>query len=110
MAVRVTAKKLFARATVEIKGQLRVDDELNARLSSLSCEGEGIVGGLASNLIRPYLERFNNTQLPLTAISLGNVHLHDLQIAAGGALKVKATFGTPVLGPSDSFPGRCRQV
>jgi hypothetical protein len=93
IAARVTAKKLFARATVEVKGQLAVDDELNAKLSALSCEGEGIVGGLAGNLIRPYLERFNNTVLPLAAVPLGTVHLHDLRIDAGDSLKVQATFG-----------------
>lgn len=98
IAARVTAKKLFARATVEVKGQLRVDDNLNAKLSALSCEGEGIVGGLAGNLIRPYLERFNNTELPLTAVSLGTVHLHDLRIEASASLKVQATFGGPARG------------
>jgi hypothetical protein len=93
IAARVTAKKLFARATVEVKGQLTVDDELNAKVSGLSCTGEGIVGGLAGKLIRPYLERFNNTELPLAAVSLGTVHLHDLRIDAGDSLKVQATFG-----------------
>ncbi|MBV8900438.1 MAG: hypothetical protein JOY92_10060 [Verrucomicrobia bacterium] len=93
IAARVTAKKLIARATVEVKGQLAVDDELNATLSALSCAGEGIVGGLAGNLIRPYLERFNNTKLPLAAVSLGTIHLHDLRIGAGDSLKVQATFG-----------------
>jgi hypothetical protein len=93
IAARVTAKKFFARATVEVKGQLRVDDDLDAKLSGLSCEGEGIVGGLAGNLIRPYLERFNNTVLPLAAVPLGTVHLHDLRIDAGDSLKVQATFG-----------------
>lgn len=93
IAIRVTAKKLVARATVEVKGQLRVDDHLNAKLSALSCEGEGIMGVVAGNLIRPYLERFNNTELPLMAISLGAVHLHDLRLDAGDSLKVQATFG-----------------
>ena len=94
IAARVRAKKLFVHATVEVKGQLKVDDDLNAKLSGLSCEGEGIVGGLAGNLIRPYLERFNNAELPLTAVSLGSVHLHDLRIDAGDSLIVRATFGS----------------
>lgn len=93
ITARVTAKKLFARATVEVRGQLRVDDELNAKISGLSCEGEGIVGGLAGNLIRPYLERFNDAELPLAAVPLGTVRLHDLRIEAGDALKVQAAFG-----------------
>jgi hypothetical protein len=95
ISARVTAKKFLARATVEVKGQIRVDDSLNAKLSGLSCEGEGILGGLAVNLIRPYLERFNNTELSLTAISLGTVHLHDLRIDAGDSLAIQATFGSP---------------
>lgn len=98
IAVRVTARKLFARATVEVKGQLNVDDQLNAKLSALSCEGEGIVGGLAGNLIRPHLERFNNTALPLMAISLGTVRLHDLRIDVAGPLRMQATFGSRTQG------------
>lgn len=93
IVARVTAKKLFARATVEVRGQLRVDDELNAKLLGLSCEGEGIVGGLAGNLIRPYLERFNNAKLPLAAVSLGTIRLHNLRIEAGPSLQLQAAFG-----------------
>ena len=93
IVARVTAKKLFARATVEVRGQLRIDDELNAKLLALSCEGEGIVGSLAGSLIRPYLERFNNAELPLAAVSLGTVRLHNLCIEAGPSLRLQAAFG-----------------
>jgi len=92
MAVRLTAKNFFVRATVDVKGQLKVN-ELTARLSNLSCEGAGPVGTLTGNLLQPYLERFNNTEVPLTAISLGNLHLQDLQITVGSSLAVKAVFG-----------------
>lgn len=94
VAVRATAKKLFARADLEVKGRLTVDERLNARVSALSCHGDGIVGGLAGNLIRPYLERFNNTELPLTGMSLGNVRLHDLRLDVTDSLKVEAAFGS----------------
>jgi hypothetical protein len=93
VAVRATAKKLFARANVEARGQLTVDEGLTAKVSALSCHGEGIVGGVAGNPIRPYLEHFNNTELPLTGTSLGNVRLHDLRLDVSGSLKVEAAFG-----------------
>ena len=52
------------------------------------------MGGLAGNLIRPYLERFNNTGLPLMGVSLGDVRLRDLRIDVSGPLKVEAAFGS----------------
>ena len=95
-AVRVTVKKLVARAPLTIRGRISIDDALNATFSELSCHGEGIVGGLAGSVIRPYLDRFQNAQVPLAAVSLGAVHLHHLTIDAdGAALRVKAGFGAP---------------
>ena len=49
---------------------------------------------LAGNLLRPYLERFNDRGLSLTGVSLGTVRLHGLRIDVSGRLKVEAAFGS----------------
>ncbi|HEY0790479.1 MAG TPA: hypothetical protein VGD78_05385 [Chthoniobacterales bacterium] len=94
MAVRLTAKKLFMRATVQVKGQVQVDNELNARILKLSCEGEGPMGTLISNFLGPYLERLDDLKVPLMAISLGNIRLQDVQLGFGRFLEVRAVFGS----------------
>ena len=92
--VRVKAKKLFLNATVAIRGTLRIDDEMNANVSGLSCTGEGMLGDMASAIIRPKLDAINGKTFPLSAISLGSVKLHDLQLEIREAVKVSAKFGS----------------
>ncbi len=91
--VQVRAKKLFLGATVRITGELEIDDQLNARLSSLKCAGEGTLGSLASNFISPYLQRFDGRAFALTALPLGEVQLRDVRLAAATDLRVTAQFG-----------------
>ena len=47
VVVTVRAKKLFLSATVRISGSAVVDEQLVARLSGLTCAGEGALGSLA---------------------------------------------------------------
>lgn len=92
--VQVRARKLFLRATVRLSGELEIDDRLNARLSSLNCNGEGALGSLACNFLGPQLERLNHREFSLLALPLGEVQLRDINIAAGDKLTVTASFGT----------------
>lgn len=91
--VEITAKK-FLTAVIRITGQVKIDDELNARLSKLSCEGEGMVGGLVCGFVTPHLERIGRRPFSLMAFSLGQVRLRDLEIRLEKeALHVMAAFG-----------------
>lgn len=96
--LRVTARKrvVFADVTavVRIEGRLDIDDDLTARLSALSCQGEGVVGGIVSGFITPQLEKFEGRELPLMAFSLGDVRLRDVQIGTADGLQVTAAFGS----------------
>ena len=56
---RVRAKKLFLSATVQIRGSVAIDEQLNAQLFGLECAGEGTLGTLACGFIAPHLQRFN---------------------------------------------------
>lgn len=93
--VQVRAKKLFLSATVRITGGLEIDDQLNARLRDLQCQGEGALGSLACNFITPHLQRFDGRAFALTALPLGEVKLRDVRLAAGADLRVTAQFGRP---------------
>ena len=55
--LRVQARKLFVRATILIAGRLEIDDRLVARISGLSCAGEGAIGALVCGILNPHLQK-----------------------------------------------------
>ena len=54
----------------------------------------GVLGKIASAALKPHLKQVENRPLPLAALSLGDVRLHDLQISVIGPLDVTAKFGS----------------
>lgn len=92
--VRVTARKAIVSGVVRLTGRAEVDDDLNATVSDLSCDGEGMVGKLAAGFLRGRLEAMNGRQFPLMAFSLGDVTLRDLTVDVKRGLHVKAKFGS----------------
>lgn len=95
VVVHVRAKKLFLSAAVRISGSGEIDEQLNARLSGLECDGEGALGTLACGFIAPHLQRFNGGEFSLMALPLGDVKLRQVRIATGSELRVTAEFGRP---------------
>ncbi|HEV3409274.1 MAG TPA: hypothetical protein VG095_03210 [Chthoniobacterales bacterium] len=87
------ARKMFFSTTVRITGRLEIDEQLNARLSNLNCEGEGAIGSLACGFLGPHLQTVNGRTFPLMTFSLGEVHLRDVQLSVGNRLTVRAEFG-----------------
>ena len=93
VAVQVRARKLFLTASVRVSGSLEIDDQLQARLSGLTCAGEGTLGTLACGFLGPHLERLQSRDFSLMALPLGEVKLRDVRIALGDELRVTAQFG-----------------
>jgi hypothetical protein len=93
LVVHVTAKKLFLNAAIRISGSLAIDEQLNARVSGLECNGDGPLGNIACGFITPHVARFDGRDFSLMALPLGEMKLRDLRIAAGDALRVTAEFG-----------------
>ncbi|HEX4795064.1 MAG TPA: hypothetical protein VH370_14820 [Humisphaera sp.] len=91
---RVKAKKMFMSAVILVRGQLNIDPTLIARLSNLSCTGEGVMGSMACGLIQPHLNELQNRDLPLTALSLGDIRLRDLKLGVTDKVSVSAEFGS----------------
>jgi hypothetical protein len=90
----VTAKMFIATATVALSGDLEVDDQLIARLSSLRFIGEGMVANLAGGFIRPQLAKLEGRAFPLMSFSLGEITLRDVQLDAGETLRLAAKFAS----------------
>lgn len=92
--VRVTARKAIVSGVVRLKGRADVDDDLNATISDLTCEGEGMVGKLSAEFLRGRLKAINGRKFPLMAFSLGDVTLRDVTVDVKRGLHVKARFGS----------------
>jgi hypothetical protein len=92
--VDLRARKSFFSATIKIAGNLEIDEQLSAKLSNLSCKGEGAIGSLACGVLAPILERANNRSFSLMALPIGEVQLRDVQISAGDQISVQARFGS----------------
>src|SRR4051794_5164611 len=91
---KVKAKKLMMSGTLHVTGRLDVDDELNAKISGLTCKGDGVVGSMAAGVVQSKLKQYEGTRVSLMAFSLGDVKLRDLKIDTKAGLHVTAAFGS----------------
>jgi len=96
--LRVTAvKKIMlskVRATISGQGKLTIDDQLNATLSGLSVEGEGMVGAMVVSLVEEEIQQWEGRSFPLTAFGLGRLKVRDVKIRCDNGLQVEAAFGS----------------
>lgn len=91
---RVRARKMFLGAAIRVAGHLEIDDELNAKVSGLTCDGEGAIAAVACGVLRAQLQKIDGRAFSLLALPLGEVRLHDVQIAAGETVSIQAQFGS----------------
>ena len=92
--VRVKAKKMMVSGVLHITGRVDVDDELNATVSKLNVDGEGMIGTMAAGLVKGKLKPYEGKVFPLMTFSLGDVTLRDLKIDAKKDVQVSAEFGS----------------
>ena len=92
-AVEVTAKVFVMTARVIVRGELEIDDHFNARLSQLSCTGDGMMAGAATAFLQPRLAALEKEVIALLALPLGQTRLHDIVVATGDVVRVSARFG-----------------
>jgi hypothetical protein len=92
--VRLRARKLFLSASIQVTGQLELDDQLNLRISALKCTGDGGIATLACGVLKPYLEKMEGREFPLMSLPLGEIRLREIHLAVGEELSVTAEFGS----------------
>ena len=92
--VRVKAKKMMVSGVVRISGRVDIDDALTATVTKLDAEGEGVIGAMASGLVKGKLKPYEGRTFPLMTFSLGDVRLRDLKIDVKNNVQVSAEFGS----------------
>lgn len=92
--VRLRARKLFLGASIQVTGQLELDDQLNLRIADLNCTGDGGIATLACGILKPYLQKIDSREFPLMSLPLGEVRLRDVRLAVDENLTITAEFGS----------------
>lgn len=80
-------------AGMRFTAQVHIDDEMNATVSNLTCDGDEALGPLVVNLIRPFLAKFNGQKRPVIGFPAG-LRLRDVQIYTADSFHVTATYGS----------------
>jgi hypothetical protein len=93
---RLRARRLFLSASIQVTGQLDLDDQLNLKISDLICTGDGGIATLACGILKPYLQKIDGREFPLMSLPLGNIRLRDVSLTVGDKLCVTAEFGSGV--------------
>lgn len=80
-------------AGLKFRARFDVDDQLNGRISDLTCTGDKALGPLISGVIQPALKKYDGKERPLVAFPKGTVHLHDVKIDTERNVRLSAKFG-----------------
>ncbi|MDQ6808217.1 MAG: hypothetical protein M3Z64_02145 [Verrucomicrobiota bacterium] len=91
--VQLRAKKLFLSASIRITAHLALDENLNAKLSGLRCEGDGAIASVACGVLAPHLQKLDGREFALMALPLGEIRLRDMRLVVGDEIAVTAEFG-----------------
>ena len=93
LAIRatITAKAMVFTTTVVVSGVVELDDQLNARLRDLQCDGEGMVGKMAASALRPQFEKVQGRAIPLGR-AIAGLALSDVTISGGDELRIRGEF------------------
>jgi hypothetical protein len=83
----------FIPAGMRFRAHVDIDNAMNAKLSSLKCDGDEALGPLIVGLIRPGLAKFEGKSKPVFSFPTGQLKVHDVQIQTTDEIQVMATFG-----------------
>jgi hypothetical protein len=92
--MRLRARKLFLAASIVVTGQLDLDDQLNLKVSGLSCAGDGGMANLACGVLTPHLRKIDGREFPLMSLPLGETRLRDVRVTVDDNLSITAEFGS----------------
>ena len=80
-------------AGLRFKARMDVDDQLNGKITKLSCDGDQLLGPLISTIVNPQLDKYEGKKRPLVGFVYGKMKLRDLKINVDDGFKLDAGFG-----------------
>ena len=91
---RLSGRKSFLSVSIQVTGQLDLDDQLNLKISDLNCTGAGGIATLACGILKPYLQKVDGREFPLMSLPLGEIRLRDIRLTVGDKVCITAEFGS----------------
>jgi len=85
---------MLVSSTLDLHGELEIDDELNATVRNLQASGEGVIATMVSKVVQSKLKPYEGKTFPLVTFSLGDITLRDLKINVKKDVQVSAKFGS----------------
>lgn len=92
LKVRVRVGALLP-AGLRVRARMDVDDQLNGRITRLTCDGDELLGPLISAFVRPALDKYEGKKRPLVGFVFGNMRLRDLKVDVRDGFQLEAQFG-----------------
>ena len=92
LTATAVAKAFMTKATLTLRGRLEIDDAYRARLSEITCTGDGMIANLAAGQLRPRLAEWERLSFPLGNVLPDGLAISDIALIAGSELKVRAAF------------------
>ena len=90
--IAVMAKVFIMTTTVKVRGRVELDDQLNARLTGLVAEGEGMVAGMVESALRPRLAEIEKRMWALGTLVAAGLRVRDAAVCVDDALRLHATL------------------
>ena len=84
----------FLPAGLRFKSRIDIDDDLNGRISRLSCQGDQVLGPLISAIVDPVLKQYEGKKRPLVGFEWGDMKLRDVTMNSDDGFKLEAKFGS----------------
>ena len=92
--IRFASVLLLVPIQLHFTAHVTVDEDGNATLSNLTCDGDDAAGSLITTFIRPVLKDYDNKTMPLVAFPTPDVHLRNVAIHLNDqTVHLTANFG-----------------
>ena len=92
--LHVLTSVAFVPAGMIFNAHVIVDDQMNAKITGLTVDGDEALGPLIVGFLRPALAKYNNQTRPLVSFPAGNVRLRDVAVRVDDSLHLTAAFGS----------------
>jgi hypothetical protein len=92
--LKIDTRVALLPAGFRFKARVDIDDDLNGKMTHLSCEGDQLLGPLISSIINPMLEKYEGRTRPLVGFEWGEMKLRDVKMDTTDSFRLEAKFGS----------------
>jgi hypothetical protein len=91
--LKVDTRVGFLPAGLRFKARVDIDENLNGRMTRLSCDGDQLLGPIISSFIDPALRKYEGLTRPLVGFEWGEMKLRTVTMDSDDGFRLAANFG-----------------